>query len=334
MDPAPLEFRIFGRVARMSSNAVEIINVTHHHVHPHPFESLEPERARRVERNGAGGGDAAEHSLCRGRRLVVPACRRIRRPGCFDAGIRPHRPRRRAVPERLHGRAIVHAVACRAPHRSGGASPCRGRQPARVSSRAIRRVSGHPRRGRLSRGLHGKGLGTRSVRARRAFAQSGRTPVQAVRRIPGEAPPRAAVCLLVRQQRSPSAVRSGLRREGGLARRQSRRSRVFSRHAGSALRSARLPPRSATVRLAGCRPHRGARESRRARQHHRRGDVRQRHALSPRQGEPVRRGHSHAPRDPVAAEDPGRHEGPAVRRPCRYRADASRSGGPCHSPRR
>ena len=74
----------------------------------------------------------------------------------------------------------------------------------------------------------------------------------------------------------------------------------------------------------------GTRESRRARQHHRRGDVRQRHALSPRQGEPVQRGHSHASRDPVAAEDPGRHESPAVRRPCGYCADTSRSGGPCH----
>ena len=81
-------------------------------------------------------------------------------------------------------------------------------------------LSRSARRGRLSRRLHRKGLGTGAVRARRASRNPAGPHFDGVRRIPRRAPQRATVCLLVRQHRSPPAVRTGLRRQGRVERRR------------------------------------------------------------------------------------------------------------------
>ena len=191
-------------------------DVAHPAIRRHHFDPPGSDGTGRVERRGADGGVAAEHSGCHRRRLVVPPCRGVRRSDRFNACVRSDRPRRRDLHERVHSGAVVHPVACRAPHRAGYPSPCRRGQPPRISARALCGVSRPARSGRLSRRVHGKGLGPRSVPARRPLAQSGRAAVQAVRRVPGEAPSRSALCVLVRQHRSPPAIRAGSGAKSGL----------------------------------------------------------------------------------------------------------------------
>ena len=109
------------------------------------------------------------------RRLVDPARGRLGGSDGQHARVRSDRAGGRPVHPRVHGCAVVHAVARGAPDRSGRTPPGRRRQPAWLPSERICRLSRPPRAGRIHGGTRRQGLGARQDRACRAAQAQGRT---------------------------------------------------------------------------------------------------------------------------------------------------------------
>ena len=135
-----------------------------------------------------------------------------------------------------------------------------------------------------------------------------------------------AVRVLVRQSGSSPALRRRIRCGVGHRPRVDSRAAVPARYAGSTGRSGGLLFRGAALRSRAGRDSRTAASARRARQHARRDDRRQRHAVSTSEGQRVRRRRAHAVGDAVAGAREGRARRRCVHQPERSGTDVSRSG--------
>ena len=249
---------------------------------------------------------AAEYSARDRRRLVVAACRRVRRSHGEDAGIRSRRPRGCAFHTRVRRRAIVHAIARGAADGTLSASARGRRRAARLSAGKISCLHGSARASRLLRRLHAQRMGPRSLRAGGPHAKPCGPAFSDFETFLRGRRCGPAVRVLVRQPGSSSALRRRIRCGIGHRPRVDSRPGVPARHAGSTPRSGGLFFRSAALRSRARRDSRTAASARGARQHTRRDHRRQRHAVSASEGERVRR---------AARACRSRCDGRAARRP-------------------
>ena len=151
----------------------------------------------------------AQHPVLHRRRCLVGAHGGLRLLVGEDAGLRPRGPRGDALHPRLHAQRQVRTVACLHPHRAQFLATRGGGQslvlfPGQVQD--LRRGAG---RARLSRGLHGQGLG--AGRGRRDRRQAAAIGGPAVSNPQADAPPPRGSATTITPPTSPTSWPPGRR---------------------------------------------------------------------------------------------------------------------------